>query len=231
MHNPPDTISFHPCSNTAMAGRFGRARPSGAGAGNGRRGGAGGRPWWSWAGSAKLLAAALLSVAAFTRPAQATQFLDDFEGDGEVSQVPATSLHNWNIITSVDLQTESYPQPLCHDTGSCIDLVGTVGATTGGLISKRSYPLNNYMIGFFLYGSGRDRAGSAVSSGGTVSRLQVSFGGSSIYVNKAIGSDFAKFVVVRVRGAGRLQFLAGGEVADIGPLLDNALIIPITPAP
>lgn len=209
MDNPPDTVSFHPVSSTAMAGQ----------------------PRCSRVGSAKLLAAALLAVTGLMRPAQATQFLDDFEGDGEVSQIPAISLHHWNIISSVDLKTESYPQPLCHDTGSCIDLVGTVGATTGGLISKRSYPLNNYTIGFFLYGSGRDRAGAAVGTGGTVSRLQVSFGGSSIYVNKAIGSDFAKFIVVRVRGAGKLQFLAGGEIADIGPLLDNVLIIPITPAP
>ena len=60
----------------------------------------------------------LLSTAALPRPAWATQFLDDFEGDGEVSQIPASSLRHWNIITSVDLLTESNA-PLCRLSGSC----------------------------------------------------------------------------------------------------------------
>ena len=167
----------------------------------------------------------LLSAAALPRPARATQFLDDFEGDGEVTQIPASSLRNWNIITSVDLLTESNA-PLCRLSGSCIDLVGTGGSRTGGVVTKQSFPVGDHVIGFFLYGSGRDRTGAAVASGGTVSRIQVSLGARSIYANNNIASDFQKFVVLHVRGSGKLKFLGTGEVAGIGPVLDNALVLP-----
>ena len=168
-------------------------------------------------------------IAAFSPPVHATQFLDDFEGDGEVSRIPATSLRNWDIITSVDLYATSEPPHLCHRSGSCIDLVGTAGARTGGIISKQTWPLGDYVVGFFLYGSGRDPTGAGVAAGGTVSRLQVSFGGRSIYANNHIASDFNRFVVLHVRGSGKLRFLGTGEAANIGPLVDNALVGTLTP--
>jgi hypothetical protein len=168
---------------------------------------------------------AFASASALPRLAWASQFLDDFEGDGEVSQTPASSLRNWNIITSVDLLTESNA-PLCRLSGSCIDLVGTQGTRTGGVETKQSFPLRDYVIGFFLYGSGRNQFGSVIGSGGTVSRIQVSFGANSIYANNNIASDFQKFVVLHVRGSGKLKFLGTGEVAGIGPVLDNALVVP-----
>ena len=158
----------------------------------------------------------LLSAAALPRPASATQFLDDFEGDGEVTQIPASSLRNWNIITSVDLLTEGNA-PLCRLSGSCIDLVGTGGSRTGGVVSKQSFPLGDHVVGFFLYGSGRDQTGAAVASGGTVSRIQVSLGAKSIYANNNIPSDFQKFVVLHVHGSGKLKFLSTGEVAAHRP--------------
>ena len=163
-----------------------------------------------------------------TSAANATPFLEDFEGDGDISQTPVSSLRNWNIINSVDLQTESYPLLLCHLSGACIDLVGTTGVRTGGIISKRTYPSGTYEIGFFLYGSGRDGSGNAVGSGGTVSRIQVSLGSKSIYANNNMRSNFDKFVVVRVRGSGKLKFIGTGEVSNIGPILDNVVIIPLS---
>lgn len=171
------------------------------------------------------LVLALPAAAALPRLAWATQFLDDFERDGEVTELPAPSLRNWNIITSVDLLTES-DAPLCRLSGSCIDLVGTAGVRTGGVVTKRSFPVGDHVIGFFLYGSGRDRAGAAVAAGGTVSRIQVSLGAQSIYANNNIASDFEKFVVLHVRGSGKLKFLATSEVVDIGPILDNPLVLP-----
>ena len=172
----------------------------------------------------------LMAASGAVGAAHATQFLDDFEGDGEVSQIPATApLRNWAIITSVDLNTESNAPSFCHDSGSCIDLVGTAGAPSGGILGKRSWPLADYLVGFFLYGSGRSPNGSAVSSGGTSSRIQVSFGGKSIYANNNIASNFAKFIVLRVRASGKLRFLGTGQVPDIGPLLDNVLIVPAHP--
>ena len=184
---------------------------------------------WAKVSSAITVAAVLLSASVFSATADAKQFLDDFEGDGEITQIPAASLRNWDIITSIDLQTESYNPPLCHLSGSCVDLVGTAGSKTGGIISKLTYPDQVYMVGFFLYGSGRNSTGEAVSSGGTVSRLQVSFGSRSIYANNNIPSDFGKFVTLRVRGSGKLKLLGGGEVIDIGPIVDNILIVPINP--
>ena len=160
---------------------------------------------------------------------QAPRFLDDFEGHGEVSQVPATALRNWDIITSVDLQTEGYDPPLCHASGSCIDLVGTADASSGGIVTKQSHRLRDYIIGFYLYGSGRDQTGAATSSGGTVSRLQVSLGGRSIYANNNIASDFVKFIVLRVRGSGKLKFLGRSEAPNIGPNVDNIFIVPANP--
>ena len=165
-------------------------------------------------------------IAALPPPAHASQFLDDFEGDGEVSQVPATSLRNWDIITSVDLIGEEVQPPFCHLSGSCIDLVGTAGAKTGGIITKRSWPVGDYQVGFFLYGSGRNSTGGGVASGGTVSRIQVSFGGRSIYANNNIPSNFDKFIVVHVRGSGKLRLLGTGAVANIGPQVDNVLVLP-----
>jgi hypothetical protein len=178
--------------------------------------------------SAVALAATLVTGSGSFATAGATT-LDDFEGDGEVSQTPAAALRNWDIITSVDLQTESYIQPLCHASGNCIDLVGSVGDNTGGIISKLSYPLHDYVVGFFLYGSGRDQTGAVVSSGGTTSRLQVSLGGTSIYANNHIASDFVQFVVLHVRSSGKLRFLGGGEVANIGPVVDNVLVVHANP--
>jgi hypothetical protein len=172
------------------------------------------------------LATALASGSVLPAPAHATRFLDDFEGDGETSQVPALSLRNWDIITSVDLMTESSVPPFCHLSGSCIDLVGSVGANTGGIVTKESWPLGDYLVGFFLYGSGRDGAGGAVPSGGTVSRIRVHFGPQLIYAKNDIPSDFERFVVVRVRGSGKLRFEASGGAVNIGPLLDNALVLP-----
>ena len=76
------------------------------------------------------------------RPAAArlaTQFLDDFEGDGEVTQIPVSSLRNWNIITSVDLLTESNA-PLCRLSGSCIDLVARAEAGPAASIQAELPP-------------------------------------------------------------------------------------------
>ena len=142
-----------------------------------------------------VLLVALVSASGLSRSVCASQFLDDFESDGEVSQIPAPSLHNWNIISSVDLLTESNA-PLCRLSGICIDLVGTAGTRNGGVVTKQNFPLGDYVIGFFLYGSGRDQTGLMVASGGTVSRIQVIFGAKSIYANKNIGSDFDKFVIL-----------------------------------
>ena len=164
---------------------------------------------------------------ALTSAANASDFMDDFEGDGEVSQIPASSLRNWEIVDSIDLQTENLF--LCHSSGTCIDLVGTIGAKTGGIISKKTYPFGTYEIGFFLYGSGRDGSGkNVVGSGGIVSRIQVNLGSKSIYAHKNLPSNFEKFVVVRVRGSGKLKFIGGGEVGNIGPVLDNVVIIPLS---
>lgn len=174
---------------------------------------------------AVVLVAIFASLTGFPRYAFATQFLDDFEGNGEVSQLPAAALHNWNIITSVDLNTETLVPNFCHQSGTCIDLVGTAGAQTGGITSKQTWPVGDYIIGFYLYGSGRNAVGGAVASGGTVSRIQVSFGSKSIYANSHIASDLQKFVVLYVRGSGKLKFLGAGSVANIGPLLDNVFIL------
>ena len=87
-----------------------------------------------------VLVVALVSASGLSRSVCASQFLDDFESDGEVSQIPAPSLHNWNIISSVDLLTESNA-PLCRLSGSCIDLVGTAGTRNGGVVTKRIFPL------------------------------------------------------------------------------------------
>ena len=74
-----------------------------------------------------------LVIMALTSAANATPlpFLDDFEGDGEMSETPASSLRNWDIINNVDLLTEGYIPLRCDLSGACIDLVGTTGAKTG----------------------------------------------------------------------------------------------------
>ena len=65
--------------------------------------------------------------------AYADPFLDDFEGENESSRYPVRYLRNWTIIDSVDLKTERLVPPICHSTGTCIDLVGTTGLATGGI--------------------------------------------------------------------------------------------------
>ena len=170
------------------------------------------------------VAGAAIMLAASGSTASAN-FLEDFEGDGEVSQIPAPSLRNWDIIESVDLKSDDNPAQLCHSSGACIDLVGTSGSDRGGIISKEIFETADFTVGFFLYGSGRDETGALVSSGGTVSRVQVSLGNVSIYARNNIPSDFQKFVVVHVRGAGKLQFLGVGQAPNIGPLVDNITIL------
>jgi hypothetical protein len=160
-----------------------------------------------------------------TAPAAAEQFVEDFEGENESSRYPVRFLRNWAIIDSVDLKTERRDPDLCRDTGTCIDLIGTADLTTGGIQSKASYPQGTYLIGFMLYGSGRDAQGDDIATGGVAGRLQVSFGSRSIYANNNIASDLAQLILMRVRGAGKLRFLAGGEAPNIGPLLDNVIVV------
>ena len=162
------------------------------------------------------VASAAIMLAASGSTASAN-FLEDFEGDGEVNKLNASLLH-WNIIESVDLIA-------CHSSGACIDLVGTTGSVRGGIISKESFTTANYLVGFFLYGSGRSGTGEAVESGGTVSRVQVSLGSQSIFARNNISSNFQQFVVLRVRGAGKLKFQGTGQVPNIGPLVDNIVIL------
>jgi hypothetical protein len=57
----------------------------------------------------------------------------------------------------------------------------------------------------------------------------VSLGGTSIYANNHIASDFVQFVVLHVRSSGKLRFLGGGEVANIGPVVDNVLVVHANP--
>jgi hypothetical protein len=168
---------------------------------------------------------AVLLPSSPTLASQTALFMDDFEGENESSRYPVRFLRHWTIIDSVDLKTERRVPPLCRDTGTCIDLVGTAGLTTGGILSKTSFPPGAYLIGFMLYGSGRDPAGNEIATGGVVGRLQVSLGERSIFANNNIASDHEGFVLMRVRGAGKLRFLAGGAAPDIGPLLDNVVVI------
>ena len=163
------------------------------------------------------VASAAIMLAASGSTASAN-FLEDFEGDGEASKLNA-SLRHWNTIESVDLVH------VCHSSGACIDLVGTTGSVRGGIISKESFTTANYLVGFFLYGSGRSGTGEAVASGGTVSRVQVSLGSQSIFARNNISSNFQQFVVLRVRGAGKLKFQGTGQVPNIGPLVDNIVIL------
>ena len=163
------------------------------------------------------VASAAIMLAASGSTASAN-FLEDFEGDGEASKFNA-SLRHWNTIESVDLVHA------CHSSGACIDLVGTTGSVRGGIISKESFTTANYLVGFFLYGSGRSGTGEAVASGGTVSRVQVSLGSQSIFARNNISSNFQQFVVLRVRGAGKLKFQGTGQVPNIGPLVDNIVIL------
>jgi hypothetical protein len=167
----------------------------------------------------------LVTASAAVISAHAAPFLDGFEGEREYNRYPVRTLHNWTIIDSVDLKTERSMPPLCHDTGTCIDLVGTTGLTSGGLVSKTSFSAGTYLIDFLLYGSGRDAAGEGIGADGVTSQIQVSFGARSIYANNDIASDFSDFVLLRVYGSGKLKFLVGGDVANIGPLVDNVLVI------
>jgi hypothetical protein len=177
------------------------------------------------------VAALLVWSSGLPLSANADTFLDDFEGENESSRYPVRHLRHWTIIDSVDLKTERLVPPICHSTGTCIDLVGTTGLTTGGIMSRTSYPLDTYIIGFNIYGSGRDATGSESAGEGVVSRIQVSFGDRSIYANNNIASNFERSIVLRVRGSGKLRFLAGGAVTNIGPLVDNVLIIPLNSVP
>ena len=54
-------------------------------------------------------------------------------------------------------------------------------------------------------------------------------GGRSIYANNNIASDFVKFIVLRVRGSGKLKFLGRSEAPNIGPNVDNIFIVPANP--
>ncbi len=171
----------------------------------------------------------LLAAAGAAVTVRADPFLDDFEGEREYTRYPVKSLRNWTIIDSVDLTIERSSPPLCRHTGTCIDLVGTSGATTGGLLSKTSLPAGTYLIGFQLYGSGRTATGDAAAADGVATRIQVSFGARSIYANNAIPSDFSDFVLLRVYGSGKLRFEAGSDAADVGPLLDNVLALRLGP--
>ena len=182
------------------------------------------------------LLAAALTLAAWAGPAHATgptfMLLDDFEGDQEVNRYPIRALRNWTIIDSVDLKTERTMPPLCRDTGTCIDLIGTTDQTSGGLVSKTSFPAGTYLLGFMLYGSGRDPTGATIAGDGVGGQIQVSLGARSVYANTAIPSDFAQFVMLRVRGSGKLTFRAAGAAPNIGPLLDNVVLIRLgAPAP
>jgi hypothetical protein len=170
-------------------------------------------------------AAGAAIILAASGSAARANFLEDFEGEGEVSQIPAPSLRNWDIIESVDLKSEDNSAQLCHSSGACVDLVGTSGSVRGGITSKEIFETSNYIVGFFLYGSGRDDTGALVASGGTVSRVQVSLGNVSIFAHNNVPSDFQRFVVVHVRGSGKLQFLGTGQVPNIGPLVDNITIL------
>ena len=187
-------------------------------------------------GTVSGLLAAALTLAALAAPAQATgptfMLLDDFEGDQEINRYPIRALRNWTIIDSVDLKTERTMPPLCGSTGTCIDLIGTTDQTSGGLLSKTSYPVGTYLLGFMLYGSGRDITGATTPGDGIGGQIQVSFGARSVYANNDIPSDFAQFVVLRVHGSGKLRFRAVGGAPNIGPLLDNVVLIQLgTPAP
>ena len=53
----------------------------------------------------------------------------------------------------------------------------------------------------------------------------MSLGSQSIYARNNIPSGFQQFVVLRVRGAGKLKFQGTGQVPNIGPLVDNILIL------
>jgi hypothetical protein len=174
-------------------------------------------------------AALLLFAPAAGAVAQTAPFLDDFEGEREYNRYPVRTLRHWTIVDSVDLKTERGMPPLCRDTGTCIDLVGTSGLTTGGLTSKASFAAGTYLIGFRLYGSGRDAAGEGAESGGVTGRIQVNLGARTIYARNDIPSDFSDFVVLRVYGSGRLSFLAEGAAANIGPLLDNVVVLRLGP--
>jgi hypothetical protein len=180
-----------------------------------------------WVALAGIVGTALLlhSSPGTIPPAAADQLVEDFEGENESSRYPVRFLRNWAIIDSVDLKTERRDPNLCRDTGTCIDLIGTANLTTGSILSKVSYPQGTYLIGFMLYRSGRDADGNAIATGGASGRLPVSFSSRSIYANNNITSQFAELILMRVRGGGKLRFLAGGEAPNIGPLLDNVMVI------
>jgi hypothetical protein len=174
-------------------------------------------------------AALLLLAPAAGAVAQTAPFLDDFEGEREYNRYPLRTLRHWTIVDSVDLKTERSMPSICRDTGTCIDLVGTSGLTTGGITSKSSFAVGTYLIGFRLYGSGRNEAGEAAETGGVAGRIQVNLGARSIYARNDIPSDFSDFVVLRVYGSGKLGFLAEGAAANIGPLVDNVVVIRLGP--
>jgi hypothetical protein len=147
-------------------------------------------------------------------PARATGFLDDFEGD--TPGVPVAALRNWNIIQSVDLLTDR--PSLCRNTSTCLDLVGTSGVNTGGIVTKQSFAPRTYTVAFQLYGSNRE---------GTIDKVSAYFGDRLIYANNRIPSDFTRFISIRnVQGPGKLKFIGIGQVIGVGPLVDNIVVLP-----
>jgi hypothetical protein len=175
-------------------------------------------------GSGTLLAtlatiAVACQIAGAATPASATGFLDDFEGDTPAQ--PAAALRHWNIVQSVDLLADF--ASLCRDTSKCVDLVGTSGATSGGIATKRSFAPGSYTVAFQLYGSNR----GASSGQGTIDKVRVYFGDRLIYVNNRLPSNFTRFVNIRnVQGPGKLRFVGIGQEIGIGPLVDNVVVLP-----
>ncbi len=151
-----------------------------------------------------------------TSPAKADgirSLLDDFEG--ETPSNPVDTLRRWDIIETVDVTIDD--PPACRRTGQCLDLVGTSDINTGGIVSKRSFADGTYTVAFQLYGSLRD----------TIDKVRVFFANKLIYSNNQITSDFSRFVVIRnVSGPGKLKFIGIGQVANIGPLVDNVVVLP-----
>jgi hypothetical protein len=173
--------------------------------------------------SSKILAVlATIAIACTTTgaaaPAGATGFLDDFEAD--MPAQPVAALRNWNIVQSVDVLAD-FPA-LCRDTSTCVDLVGTSGINSGGIVTKQSFAPHTYTVAFQLYGSNRD----ALAGQGTIDKIRVYFGDTLIYANNRVTSELARFVVIRnVQGTGKLRFVGIGQIIGVGPLVDNVVVL------
>jgi hypothetical protein len=103
-------------------------------------------------------------------------------------------------------------------TGKCIDLVGTAGATQGGIQTKDTIASGRYTISFNLYGSGRD----------VPTNVNVFLGSQRIFSQSAMSTDLKRFVVLPgVRGSGRLRIVGSSSQVNIGPLVDNVVVTPL----